>query len=645
MYVCRKANRMKFINLILTHLSFVFLFSCAPSSSSGVDPNSHSLQDGKNAYFSMDHGIAYTVFTNVWRDTAQSLEDRTAAARYLAKMDWLFYRKNTKAHALLDTLEQLDHALNPTHLLRARIFANESKWDEAVAASALAQEKSISETETYRAQLSYCGALFEKQKALWLTGEGLSEHTRQEFQKGYELLQNLANDKPGDVAIAERYLGHSLLLGKGKEAFTAWMSYYRLTDITQVHPSLLKAPKVFRDALLRFTPENKTPTDLMIIIKGLAESGFFEFAQLVKMVHHGTDSHGDSNIGDIAAYTDFLEGIDSLTRQFYVRTVQGAEDQKQYMKAMYAQGEKLWNTLSWPENKPQLSEENLGKELEKRFKAVVKFMSANGYYGLHMGHITLDDTRTIEQYNEKAEFRYVAIDHMVSNGYSGWFWDGEAETGGWANDDGSFLQVRSAYTNGPVHSWLKVTDSVEIRKTQQKIRKLRILDDSLARADKYAYLPGLSEWINYNEKRELLDSLMNTGLNGSALRLKFINVLERIVLESSIYAHEGRHAIDKKNNYSNSSEELEYTAKLSEIHFSRKPLLAFNAVLSRNIGDGTSHGNANLRVIKELVQWTMDHAHLIASYNPNQPVLAQIDKLSDAQLRNAMKDIDPMAKQ
>ncbi len=636
---------MKFINLILTSLSSVMLFACNNDPSSGVDPGSHSLQDGKNAYFSMDHSVAYSVFTNVWQDTVQTLEDRTAAARYLAKMDWLFYRKNEKAHALLDTLEQLDHALSWTYLLRTRLLAKELKWDEAIAASSLALENSISETEKYHAQLFYVQALFEKQKALALAGEDVSAYTNPKSQQAYDLLQNLARDKPGDVDIAKRYLGYSLLLGRGEESFTAWMSYYRLTDIDQVHPSLLKAPHAFRDALFRYTPNNKTKSDLVVIIKGLAESGFYEFSQMVKKVHFGDGLHTDPTINNIGSYVHFLRGIDSVTHAFYIKTINGDENKKHYMQAMFVKGKKLWDALSWQGDKPPLSEENLVKELRKRFKAVVKFMSANGYYGLHMGHVMLDDKRTIEQYREKAEFRYVAIDHMISNGYSGWFWDGEAETGGWANDDGSFLQVRSAYTGGPILSWLTVTDSVEIQKTQKKIRKLRALDDSLALEDKHAYLPGLNEWINYNEKKEILDSLKNTGLSGSALRLKFINALERIVLESSIYAHEGRHAIDKKNNYSYSSEELEYTAKLSEIYFSRKPLLSFNAVLSRNIGDGTSHGNANLRVIKKLVQWIENHAHIIAAYDTDQAALVQIYKLTDAQLRSAIRAIDPMAKQ
>jgi hypothetical protein len=260
-----------------------------------------------------------------------------------------------------------------------------------------------------------------------------------------------------------------------------------------------------------------------------------------------------------------------------------------------------------------------------------------------MGQIILDDVRTIKQYNEKAEFRYIVIDHMVSNGYSSWFWDGKAEVGGWADDDGGFLQVRSAYTSGPVRAWLAVTDPEQVSKTKEKIQTLRSKDDSLAAKDPYAFLPGLESRIIFNERIFILDSLKMAGFNGPELRLAFIGAIETLERNSSIYAHEGRHAIDKKNGFSGDSEELEYRAKLSEIYFADRPFLAFTAILSRNIGDGTSHGEANLRVIKGLVEWMEENQQQIESFDPSRPTFPQMDKLTEGQLRTAVKNLDPLA--
>ncbi|MGI9549817.1 MAG: hypothetical protein ACR2MT_01355, partial [Aurantibacter sp.] len=587
---------------------------------------------------------AYSIFTNVWKDSTQTLDDLTLAGRYLAKMDWLFYKKNGKAHGILDSLEQLGHDLVPAYLLRARIFADESRWEDAIGKAGLANKKAISETEKYHALSGYCHNILEKNKIKLLMATKQSPADSLELQKGYALLRELANDQVGDVAIAKLHLGYSLLLKNGPEAFKAWMSYFRLTDINQVHSTLLSSVDSFKNSLDRYDQGQIDDTDLDAIIKGLAESGFYELAVLVKNQQYGPGPHPDPAVNEIVSYHHFLQKMDAVTKGFYLQTLLGQVDENKYRNALLAEAKILWDQLSWSDNPPSFTKENFKKEIRNRFKAILALIKANGYYGLHMGHVILDDKKRISQYEESAEFRYVAIDHMVSNGYSGWFWDGEAETGGWANDDESFLQVRSAYTAGPIHSWQAVTDSLEIIKTKKSIRDLSVADDSLAASNPATYLPGLSKRINYNEKKELLDSLSGMNLNGSVLRLNFINVLESIVLGSSIYAHEGRHAIDKKNDYNGNSEELEYRAKLSEVYFAKKPLLAFNAILSRNIGDGTSHGNANLRVIHGLVKWIEKNKSKIHDFDPNRPVLPQIDKLNDQQLKNAIKSMDPMAK-
>lgn len=611
---------------------------------SKVDPGSRSIQEGQNAYFSMDHKVAYSVFTNVLKDSAQTVEDRTLAGSYLAKMDWLFYRKNDRAYKLLDSLELFGHNLTRIHLLRSRILADELRLDDAIASAELAIEQNTSDTEKYHALLANCSHIFNKGKEQVLADKQLSPTDSLELQKAYSVIQELADDNSGDVAVAELYLGYALLFKDGPEAFRAWMSYYRLTDINQVHSSLISSPDTFKTSLDRYTAGPVDNSDSDIIIKGLAESGFYELAVLVKKLQYGSQSHSDPVINEIVFYHDFLKKLEAITQDFYLETIEGEESKNDYKKALAAEGRILWDKLSWTGDPTPFSEEIFNREIRKRFKAVLRFFKANGYYGLHMGHVILDDRKMITQYKESAEFRYVAIDHMVSNGYSGWFWDGEAETGGWADDDESFLQVRSAYTAGPIHSWQAVTDSMEIIKTKKNISELSVADDSIAAADPYAYLPGLSERINYNEKKELLDSLTNMVLDSSALRLKFINELERLELESSIYAHEGRHAIDKKNDYASRSEELEYRAKLSEIYFAENSMLAFIAIMSRNIGDGTSHGNSNLRVVQGLVEWMESNTAKISGFDTSRPALPQIDKLTDKQLKTAIRQMDPMAK-
>lgn len=623
-------------------LFVVSVFSCQSGHGNGVDSSSNSIQDARTAYFQMEHEQAYTICLNVWNDTAQKSEDRAMAALMLSKMDWLFYQKSDKALERLGGLESMGELQSELHTLRARILADEGRFEEAITTVDKSMAYGKSETEKYRAILGTGRVILARYKSnIFNDGGSVSEDSR--LNDTFEMLRTQALEKPGDVDIAQLYLGYALVLKKGKEAFNAWMSYYRLTDPSQVHTSLLPDVSKFREALESYGENGSGNAGVNTIIKGLAESGFYEYALFVKMANYGKAEAANERVNEIVKYYDFLNSIDGVTIDYYLKTVAGEDDRSKYQKAMREEAQKLWDVLKWEAEKPKLSDEGFVKELEKRFKAIMTFISANGYYGLHMGHIVLDDRRQINQYNESAEFRYIAIDHMVSNGYSGWFWDGNAETGGWANDDGAFLQVRSAYTSGPIGAWLMVTDPVESARVEENLEQLARMDDSLASVNPYAFLPGLTLRLRYNERKGLLDSLVAAGNSGTELRLTFVNLIERMVQGSSIYAHEGRHAIDKKNNYSSRSEELEFTAKLSEVYFAEKPFLAVLATMGRNLGDGTSHGNSNLRVVKKLVQWMEGHRGEIAGFDTNRPTMPQLDKLTENQLRAAIKSFDPMA--
>ena len=176
------------------------------------------------------------------------------------------------------------------------------------------------------------------------------------------------------------------------------------------------------------------------------------------------------------------------------------------------------------------------------------------------------------------------IDHMVSNGYSSWFADGENEVGGWSGGDGAFLQVRTTMITAPKMIWSLVSDPVEIKSLEERVQKLSAQDDAIARKNPYTFLPGLQWRLVQRETNEILDSLKSRGLSRGDLRFAFITTIERIFEGSAVYAHEGRHRIDQKNGYSTVSKELEYTAKLSELYFSEKPFLSIHPILQRNIG-------------------------------------------------------------
>ena len=113
--------------------------------------------------------------------------------------------------------------------------------------------------------------------------------------------------------------------------------------------------------------------------------------------------------------------------------------------------------------------------------------------------------------------------------------------------------------------------------------------------------------------------------------------------ESSIFAYEGPHAIDAEFEKLKNSAAREYRAKLSEIAFAPVPRLAFSGILTDNIGNGSPHGQANLKLMKGLVAWMEEHRSEIAGLDGSRPQLPQLDKLTNDQLRAAARSLDPMA--
>lgn len=249
----------------------------------------------------------------------------------------------------------------------------------------------------------------------------------------------------------------------------------------------------------------------------------------------------------------------------------------------------------------------------------------------HVGHRVLDESRDIEQYGRKAKIRFVMLDTMISNGYESWVRDGRAQHGGWG-DKGLIVQVRPAYAEGAIGQWRKLMDPVERKKADEEIERESKKDEERAAHDPYAFLPGLALRLRRQTAEHLLARMPQ--------REQWMAELTRMTQESSIFAHEGRHAIDAQYTHINDNAELEFRAKLSEIVFGPDPRLALTGgILSEAIGSDSPHGKADLRIMQGFVAWMKAHAKL----DPNRPVLTQLDTLSDDELRAAARSMDPWA--
>ncbi|HVG24978.1 MAG TPA: hypothetical protein VND45_12535 [Thermoanaerobaculia bacterium] len=291
---------------------------------------------------------------------------------------------------------------------------------------------------------------------------------------------------------------------------------------------------------------------------------------------------------ELVAYAKVLERLRAICDDHFRKAATGEESMRAFRKAVLA---------------------TIPKDAQARFGAVYTIGQTDNVGGMHYGHRVLDERRSVEQYGQKGMVRFVLLDNMIANGFMAWIRDNHTGTGGW-NEKETIYQVRPMYANSPVRAWMRLHDP-----------ERRAKDD-----------------------REIADQTRRKSLLGVALRMErqyletlpkerdaFIERYRREEFDHSIWAHEGRHAIDHAVYKIENSEELEYRAKLSEIVFAASPRLAFADGILSTVGD-TPHGRANKRVLDGIQRVTKLGA------------LTDLDKLTDEQLRAAARSLDPMAK-
>jgi hypothetical protein len=263
----------------------------------------------------------------------------------------------------------------------------------------------------------------------------------------------------------------------------------------------------------------------------------------------------------------------------------------------------------------------------------------SGFPSAHGGYIVQDEHMQIAQYGRSGDLRFIVVDHMISNGYQSWLWDGWAEVGGWAPDDATIVQARSAYTSGPLRE-LALSHDGDVRTTFLERIAREAPEERAALADNHiATLSATSHRLLL----QAIDQMRARVGDGDAA---FIAESWRATNQHSIFIHEGRHVLDKATyrvDHGLSDEELEFRAKLSELALADYPRLPLSSISSVNVGDGTSHGNANARILTAYRDWMNAHPGEIAGYDASVPALAQLDKLTDDQIRAVAHSIDPDA--
>jgi len=618
----------------------------APAAST-ADAAGAGLAAADEALFRHEHERCRALLERL-RGADQPRDVRVQAEVRLATLAWRYFGDPAAARAHLDAAEALGVRPSDAPAERSRMAAALGDFEGARAAARRSLAAARTADERARASMAFGGAVLGEALAAARDGAdgarrdaGGANGAREDAngapatdggalaREALALVRAVVDDEPGSLAPSRMQVGLALLAGDGPAALAGWRSYFHLAPGAEA-TGLLARPARQLARLLPGWSGRRGPTSGRVAA-ALAGSRFLAEALLAGPLPR-----------ELRAYARFTLRLERLTDSCYQQIAAGHGDVAAYRREVMREAHALWPALDWPGSPRRLTDEALAAELDARFGALVNFGTTAGYEDLHMGHRVVDDRRVVSQYGHTASVRFIELDTMVSNGFESWAWDGRAQHGGWA-DESTIVQVRPAVAQGSIKAWRALRDPAEAAKARADVARDSAGDDARAAADPHAFLPGLSGRLRRQGLERLLARVAAAGATGDALRVAFAAAYERATVDSSIFAHEGRHAIDRGlAGQSFTPAELEYRANLSQVAFSPEPRLDVARIFDANIGDATPHGQANLRIVVGVVAWMKGHAPEVRGLDRARPLLPQFDRLTDDQIRAVFASMDPL---
>jgi len=608
------------------------------SSSRPADPADPAapFDRAQAAFMSHDLPAAESAYRQVLaEDTVES--HKSEAAVTLAAIAWRVRQDTTTAARLLAEAAGTSWGRFAAPMERSRMLRAARDYPGARAAAAGAISAASTPLERDEATVAWDQAVIMPALADRLGARATGTTDPALLREAVTRLDSLVRRAPGRLDPARLLVIGGALAGDRGALADGWRSYY-----------LVGTGDTLRGPLA--APRQAIGAGDGSLVRALAESRFFDAAAAVALAPRsgsGSDTTGaapaalDAESREIVAYARFVDTVTCLTDEYYRKTALGQGRPTAWKAGLDSTARALWPALRWSGPPPPFTRERLGQELDRRFGAVVNLGETAGHEDLHMGHRVVDEQRTVRQYGRTATVRFVALDGIVSNGFQSWAWDGRAEHGGWGSK-AVIVQIRPGYAESPLRAWRDITDTARVRRAAERIAEDSAADLVLARRKPVAYFPSVAERLERDGRLELLDSLRRAGVAGPELEAAFERDIGDAVVESSIFAHEGRHAIDKGLGVWMKAPELEYRAKLSQVAFAPLPRLAFEGVMSPNVGDDTPHGKANLRMLTGIEAWMREHGAELP-IDRSLPLLPQLPRLDDASLRAAARSLDPLA--
>lgn len=584
----------------------------------GAPASAVTLAESLNAYRNNRVAEAELMLAEVAGDSAASVQDRTAALRELGRIDGLVRGESDAiAAAMAQTPEGEEQCA--TAAIALRVFREAGQpaapliYADAARATCTPDAAETLRVESARSHIAIAAADLTA-RAMHLAAavadlSGVSESAR------------------GAPAVAGARFALAMARRDSAAAFAAWRDYYWLTESDA--PQALRAyfgrvMSIFNAGL---TP-NPRDSDALMMIEMLIRAGFTADAQrYAAEIGIASRAADDAAWLRAAAYFAFDDSVRAAGLRAN-REIAGGGRAAWYADEIRAAMGRLMQAAGL-EGDPRAA-------LAEGFGVYGTLGETGGYPSLHGGHLVQEESIAVSQYGRGGEVRFVVIDHMLSNGYESWLWDGWAEAGGWSSDGATIVQVRSAYTDGPLSALRRTRPGPTRERFLADIERAVLEERTALGRDGVAQLPATAN-------RLLLQAWEQIAARAGGDDSAFIAEVWRATNQTSIESHEGRHALDNIAQPGLSGNLLEYRAKLSQIIFADYPRLGLASVAD-GVQNGGSHGYGNRRVLQGYRRWMRRHAGEIAAFDPRAPALSQLHLLTDDQIRAAARSLDPWAR-
>lgn len=582
-----------------------------------------TFSEAKSAYDRNQVQEAERLFAAVDNDKAASAKDRGAAKRELARIAWLIDGASKRALDHAAAARRIGDAPCDSSVMIARILRESGQSLEAVSAGDSLLSSCAEPSGRDEIRRHFIGALLdlamkEPGKKAALLARADAEGRKFTIDAGVE--------------AARVRLETALLRDDPAAAQAAWRDFFWLDDTDT--PQAL-ANKGVTAIFTKGARADATIEERLDLAELLMRAGFAIQAQRFADANRlATAASGHPTWRKLSTYWKERGKLEELLLRVNRGLARGKPDGGALAEAAKSATVALM-TAAGEDGDPRTV-------LKKHYGLLGTVGKTSGYPSMHMGHLVEDRELVISQYGKTATIRYLSVDNMIANGFESWLWDGGPMVGGW-QADGAIINVRPGYVASPLRAYAQTQDSAVRRELIARQKKRAAEDLAKLRARPVATLEGLNDRLQLQVVDRVAAVARSKAADEAGFRRAFLAEYSSATFNQSIINHEGRHAIDESLGLGGKVEQpvLEYQAKLSELSLAAYPRMALRNMNLNLEGEGP-HDKAGARIFDEYRKWMEARTDQILGYDSALPVLAQLDKLSDDQIRQIARSLDPL---